>query len=338
MRRTAVRLGILALGLLSALGGASGAAWARGGGVEYYVVGNAEDVAVETRGGLMLMGGGTDVDAAFQWMIDRARGGDFVVIRASGADAYNPYIYDLGPLDSVETVIIKTKRGAYSRLAIQKIRQAEALFIAGGDQADYVEKWKGTPIEDAIHAHVAKGAPLGGTSAGLAVMGEFSFAALNGTVTSSEALADPYHKRVTLERDFLSLPFLEATITDSHLVERDRMGRDLAFLARIVQDGWAAEARGIAIDRETAVLVDSEGGATLVGNVPESAAYFLRTPGPPEVCAPDTPLTFRGVQVYRARPGDRFDLPAWRGTGGTAYTLSAEAGALSSTQDGGDIY
>jgi cyanophycinase len=337
MRLKAARLWILGMGFASALAGASGAAWARGG-VEYYVVGNAGDASAETRAGLMLMGGGTDVDAAFRWMIERAPGGDFVVIRASGSDAYNPYIYDLGPLDSVETVIIKTKRGAYSRLAVEKIRQAEALFIAGGDQADYVEKWKGTPIEDAIHAHIAKGAPLGGTSAGLAVMGEFAFAALNGTVTSSEALADPYHRRVSLERDFLSLPFLGSTITDSHLVERDRMGRTLVFLARIVQDGWAAEARGIAIDREAAVLVDAAGGATLVGNGPASAAYFLRTPGPPEVCAPETPLTFRSVEVHRIKEGDRFDLPGWTATGGTSYRISAEAGVLSSTQEGGDIY
>jgi hypothetical protein len=36
------------------------------------------------------MGGGTDVDAAFQWMCQRSGGGDFLVIRATGTDAYNP--------------------------------------------------------------------------------------------------------------------------------------------------------------------------------------------------------------------------------------------------------
>lgn len=42
------------------------------------------------------MGGGTDVDAAFKWMIERSGGGNFVVIRTAGTDAYNPYIYNLG--------------------------------------------------------------------------------------------------------------------------------------------------------------------------------------------------------------------------------------------------
>ncbi len=31
-------------------------------------------------------------------------------------------------------------------------------------------------------------------------------------------------------------------ITDQHLQERDRMGRTVAFLARLVKDAWTAEA------------------------------------------------------------------------------------------------
>lgn len=44
-----------------------------------------------TSGGSVLMGGGTDVDAAFEWQISRAGGGDFLVLRESGTDAYNPW-------------------------------------------------------------------------------------------------------------------------------------------------------------------------------------------------------------------------------------------------------
>ena len=35
---------------------------------DYYLTGNAGNVAVSTRVGLGLMGGGTDVDALFTWM------------------------------------------------------------------------------------------------------------------------------------------------------------------------------------------------------------------------------------------------------------------------------
>ncbi|MFT3893393.1 MAG: cyanophycinase [Anaerolineales bacterium] len=119
------------------------------------------------------MGGGTDVDAAFQWMIGKSGGGDFVVIRVTGTDAYNPYIFDLGTVDLVETIIIKNRAAASDSFVVDKIRNAEALFIAGGDQSDYVNLWKGTPVEDAIHYLVTRNVPIGGTSAGLAVMGEF---------------------------------------------------------------------------------------------------------------------------------------------------------------------
>jgi cyanophycinase-like exopeptidase len=69
------------------------------------------------------------------------------------------------------------------------IRQAEGLWLAGGDQSRYVKYWKDTPVGAALDAHVRAGKPLGGTSAGLAVLGEFSYSALDpGTLTSPIAL------------------------------------------------------------------------------------------------------------------------------------------------------
>ena len=308
-----------------------------GRGYEHTVVGNPADVTTTTAPGLALMGGGDDVEDAFRWMIAKSGGGDFVVIRARGSDDYNPYLLGLGGSDSVETLIIKSRRAAADPFVIERIRSAEALFIAGGDQWNYVRLWKGTPVEDAIHAVAAKGAPVGGTSAGLAILGEFAFSAEHDTVTSIEALDDPYHRRVVLERDFLVFPLLARTITDSHFVERDRMGRSIAFLARILQDGWAPEVRGIAIDRQTALLVEPDGTVSIRG-VPSRAAYMLRAAGPPEACRPDTPLTLCGVSVYRLTGDAKFDLRAWTGRGGTEYTLSAVSGTLSSTQGNGGVY
>lgn len=304
-------------------------------GYEYYVTGNSADVTRVTSGGMMLMGGGTDVDAAFQWLIGKAGGGDIVVIRASGTDAYNPYIYGLGTVDSVETLIIQTRTAASDSFVINKIRNAEAVFIAGGDQANYVNFWKDTPVEDAIHAVVARNAPIGGTSAGLAIMGQFLFSAQNGTITSSEALANPYNRKVALDRDFLTLPNMSAVITDSHFVSRDRLGRLVTFLARLVQDGWTAQAKGIGIDEQTAVLIEPNGAASLRGT---GAVYFLRTPGTPEICRSRAALTYRNVSVYRVSGAATFNLATWSGTSGTAYTVSANQGTLSSTQAGGNIY
>ena len=131
----------------------------------YFLTGNATNVDAATTAGLMLMGGGTDVDAAFVWQIGKAGGGDLVVIRVTGADGYNDYVYGLGTLDSVETLVIKNRAAASDRKVVDTIRNADALFIAGGDQSDYVNLWKDTPVEEAIHYLLGKGVPIGGTSA-----------------------------------------------------------------------------------------------------------------------------------------------------------------------------
>jgi cyanophycinase len=309
-------------------------------GYQYSVVGNPADVVTSTSGLLVLQGGGTDVDENFVRMGARSGGGDFVVIRASGTDAYNPYIYDLCSCDSVATIVFKNSNAVSDPFVIETIRNAEALFIAGGDQSDYVKLWKGTPIEDAIHHVAAKPAPVGGTSAGMAIMSEFLYSAMsNSSLTSAEALANPFHRDLTLDRDFLTLPKLGGLITDQHLQERDRMGRTVTFLARLVRDGWTAQGRAIAADRETALHVDPTTGAAQVFATPTHSTpfvYFLTTPGPPEICEPGIPLTYRNVGVYRIGPGNSFDLTRWRGTGGIAYTLTVEAGALSSSR--GEIY
>ena len=309
-------------------------------GYSYSVVGNPADVVSATSGLLVLQGGGTDVDENFVRMGARSGGGDFVVIRASGTDAYNPYIYSLCSCDSVATIVFKNRKAAYQPFVIDTIRNAEALFIAGGDQSDYVQLWKNTPVEDAINFVASKPAPVGGTSAGMAVMSEFLYSAMsNRSLDSVEGLADPFHRDLTLDRDFLSLAKLGGLITDQHLIERDRMGRTMAFLARLVHDGWTTEGRAIAADRETALHVSPSDGTAEVLSTPTHTTpyvYFLRTPGPPEVCAPGTPLTYRNVAVYRIGPGGTFDLDTWTGTGGISYALSAEGGVLTSSR--GAIY
>jgi cyanophycinase len=305
----------------------------RRAGYEYHVAGNAGDVARPTRPGFLLMGGGGDVDAAFQWMVEKSGGGDFVVLRASGGDAYNPYVLEMG-VDSCETIVINDRAAASDGFVVDKIRNAEAVFIAGGDQRNYVHRWKGTPVEDAIHYVASRGAPIGGTSAGLAILGEFLFPAENDTVTSAQALADPFDRRVVLDRTFLSFRVLNGVITDSHFAARDRMGRLVTFLGRIIVDGWAeSPVRAVGIDEKTAVVLEADGAASIRG---KGAAYFLKTQGAPEACRRNTPLTFTNVSVYKVSGKGTFDLTRWAGSGGTAYTISANNGVLSSST--GSVY
>ena len=308
-------------------------------GFEAFIVGNPADAqqSPSLSPGLVLMGGGTDVDAAFQWMCQRAGGGDFVVIRTTGTDAYNPYIQGLCPqMDSVETIIITTTTGANSAYVSSHIQNAEALWIAGGDQSTYTALWRGTAVQAGVNFLLnSKHAPVGGTSAGLAVLSQFIYTGALGSVTSSQALANPFHRYVTLERDLFQSALGGSKLYDSHFVTRDRMGRSLVFLARIVNNGWAAQPRGIGIDEETAILIEPNGAGTMVGS---GAAYFLQAPGPAQVLADRTPMTYLNIGVYKVPQGGTFNLSTWTGTGGVAYTLNVNNGSVTSTQAGGNIY
>jgi cyanophycinase len=280
--------------------------------------------------GAALVGGAGDVDAATRFLCDNSHGGEIVVLRASGTDAYNPYFHQLCPHNSVTTLLITSPEGARDPAAIRHVRDAHAIFIAGGDQSNYMKFWPG-PLRSEINAAIARGVPIGGISAGLAVLGQFVFSARLDTITSPQALANPFDPHLTLDRNFLAIPVLRGVITDSHFSERGRMGRTVAFLARILHDGWAHPARAIGIDQETAVLVDASGKAAVVG---KGSAYFLELTHPAERCAPGEPLTVGGIKGYEIRgessPGSasNFNLKSWKGRGGAAFTINVDNGVM----------
>jgi len=308
---------------------------------QYFRLGSKTDVQPTPRSGFALMGGGTDIDDAFRWLCEKANGGDFLILRATGDDDYNPYVNGLCTLNSVATVVIPDRNSAMDPAVADFIRHAEAVFISGGDQARYVHFWQGTPVEDALNAHIAAGKPIGGTSAGLAILGEFSYGALNdppddSSLGSAEALRDPFLARITLVRDFLKVPLLRDTITDSHFAKRDRLGRSLVFLARLMQDGWSKHPREIAIDEKSAVLLEVDGKARVVGA--GKGAYFIRPGGAPAICEKNVPLTFRNISVYKVPSGGHFDLIGWTGEGGVGFTLSVDRGTIQSTQPGNETY
>ena len=308
---------------------------------QYIRMGQKKDLQTSPSAGVAMMGGGTDLDEAFRWLCQKANGGDFLVLRAAGGDDYNSYVNGLCKLNSVATLIIPDRASALDPAVVEIIRHAEALFIAGGDQARYVNFWKTSPVQKAINDAIAAGKPIGGTSAGLAIEGEFAYSAMNdppddSELVSKDALANPFFARVAVVRDFIRISVLENTLTDSHFAKRDRMGRTLVFLARIMQNGWAKEPREIAVDEKSAVLVEPDGKATVVGS--GKGAYFLKPTRPPEVCAEGVPLTFRDIAVSKVVAGSHFDLMTWTGENSVNYSLSVEKGAIESSATDHAIY
>lgn len=258
---------------------------------------------------LVLMGGGRFVPDAFRWMLSRSGGGNVVVIRAAGTDAYNDYLYALGSVSSVETLIIPTRDAAHDPFVVSRVRQADGLFIAGGNQGDYVRFWKDTPLEKAIHELALNNVPIAGFSAGLAILGEYAFTAESGSIRSATAMADPYDKAITLRRGFLALPDLKNVITDSHFDTRDRMGRLITFMSRLVGNSGTHSVRGIGVSAGTALVVEN-GWAERMGQGP---VYFLEARTAPEVLRPSVPLTHRDILIQRLDDAGQFDMRRWIG-------------------------
>jgi cyanophycinase len=312
---------------------------------QYFRVGNSADASVSPRPGFALMGGGADLDEAFRWLCGLAGGGDLLVLRASGKDDYNPYIQKLCHLNSVATLVIADRTAAEDPFVAKVIHHASALFISGGDQAKYVDGWTDTPVQAELNAAIARGVPIGGTSAGLAVLGEYAYSAQGDkpddpNLDSKTALADPFSPRVTVVKSFIHIPLLAGIITDTHFVRRDRMGRLLAFLARLNQRteavaGTSSQAtRGIGVQERAAVLVDPDGTARVVGFGP---AYFIQCPHAEGTVAKGRSLTWGPYLVRKVTPGNTFNLKEWAGDG-AQYTLKVTAGVVQSTQAGGSVY
>jgi cyanophycinase len=317
---------------------------------QYMRVGAAQDVVTKPAAGYALMGGGTDQDDAFRWLCERAKGGDFLILRAAGTDAYNPYIAGLEDgksckLNSVATLIIPSRDAAGDPFVEQMIAHAEAIFIAGGDQANYINFWMGTPVQAEINAAIQRGVPVGGTSAGLAVMGEWAYSAQgdkpeDANLDSKTALADPMGPRVTLVHGFLEIPTLKGIITDSHFVKRDRMGRLLVFLFRLNEpDGKETPPpsfpiRGVGVEQEAAVLLEPNGAANVIG---KGGAYFVEQIGVAFVQKQTDPLTGLKVAVRMVKAGGKFNLDQWNGDA-VNYELAIRGRGVVSSQAAGSLY
>jgi cyanophycinase-like exopeptidase len=315
-------------------------------GYTSYFTGNPVNVNPTPSMGICLMGGATENDNAMKWLLEKANGGDVLVLRATGTNGYNNYLYSqLGiSVNSVETIVITSAAGATNPYVLGKVANAEMIWFAGGDQSQYVNYFKDNAMETELNNFInIKQGPIGGTSAGMAILCGNYFSALNGSITSAEALANPYNVKVTLgNNDFLNLPFLNNVTNDTHFNNPDRKGRITTFLARKSVDNQQ-RSFGISCNEYTAVCIDATGKAKIFGDYPnyQEFAYFLQancqTTFLPENCTSGSPLTWsRGgeaVKVYKVAGtqtgANFFEMSNWQtASGGTWEHWTANNGVF----------
>jgi peptide/nickel transport system substrate-binding protein len=287
--------------------------------------------------GLILSGGGSDIDATFRWLhrtltgSTPARGGNVVVLTAYTDDnAYDAYMLPLGPFQSVRTIGIPhcASRAQVDSLAPQ-VDRADAVFFSGGDQANYVP-WKSSALIAAVQRLWARGGVVGGTSAGLAVQGAVVYDSVAADrlhphddsyeVRSPDATRSPLEPEISFTTGFLSWSPLSGTITDTHFARRDRFGRLVAFMARIRAANITPNATiyGLAVDERSSLVVDKHGVATLL----EYAGPGYRTRGAYVLSNVSGVRLDRGLPLlakvhvlHVSRSGDRINLYTKQGDG-----------------------
>jgi cyanophycinase-like exopeptidase len=316
--------------------------------------GNENSVDVQPDFGICLMGGAGESDEAMTWFLEKANGGDVLVLRAGGIGGYNDYLFnELGvTINSVETIAWQSAEASNDPYVVQRLNEAEAIWMAGGDQDDYIDYWQGTPVEDALNnlLNVKQGA-VGGISAGMAVLGQAYFSAALGTITQEAALANPYAPQMVIGyNDFIVTPYMENVITETHLNDPDRIryGRIVAFMARFQAD-QGVRPFGMASNEFCGIAIEETGEARAFGEFPDfedDYVYFLQAncedPQGPEIIEPDQPLTWirnnEAIKVYKVpattNGNNYFDLNTWNtGEGGAWENWYVNEGELVRVED-----
>lgn len=298
-----------------------------------FLDGNPLQADKPTVGGpaLLLMGGGAEVNSAFAAKaFPIINGGDIVVLRISGSNGYQPYFYNtivnelpaalqasLKP-NSVETLFVDTREKANSAYVVNSVARANMIWIAGGDQSAYIENWRDTGLAAAVKQAYSRGAVVGGTSAGMVVSSEWMYdpGALLA-VTSAEAVANPYRPSMILSTSKLfDLPLGFNILAEPHFQNRDRMGRTMAFMARLRKDARTSTIYGVALDERTSLFIDRNNIGTfqrapIVDGKAAGDGYILREDRRKTTLtqvSAGLPLIYRNVQRVKLAPGQTFDF------------------------------
>jgi cyanophycinase len=153
-----------------------------------------------------------------------------------------------------------SKNGSNKELA-EEIRQYNAVFLVGGDQARYRETLIDADGSDlsllaSIREIYQKGGVIGGTSAGAAILSDpmiisgNAVEAITGGVIFQKVPSDPEpKKKVRLTKGF---GFFEDGIIDQHFIKRGRMGRLIP--AVIYTQKKQKKSLGFGVDEGTAVV------------------------------------------------------------------------------------
>jgi cyanophycinase len=213
--------------------------------------------------------------------------------RAEAGEEFVAAFQALGQISPARILPIRERGDAHQPMHLAALRAASGIFITGGNQVRLSATFGGTPAERELVAAYARGAVIGGTSAGAAILSAVMLAFGEDGPTPRQGLAQ-FSAGFGLSRRI---------IFDQHFRQRDRLGRLLFAVAQ--HPGLL----GVGVDENTAALVTDDACLTVIGEhaVTVVDGVDLAATDVADV-APGRPVALSGAQVHVLTAGCTFDL------------------------------
>ncbi len=257
-----------------------------------------------TRGPLLVIGGAEDKTGARRVLsrfVELAGGSASriaVVATASAlgdeiVDAYRDAFGALGVKDVVAPRP-RTRAQAADADLVAQVDGATGVFMTGGNQGKLSGVVTGTPFGAAIRAAHARGAVVGGTSAGASVQSEHMMA-------FGREGSTPKFRMAQMSAGLGLLPDL---LIDQHFDQRGRYGRLLALVSH------APHLLGMGVDEDTAALVTDGHLVEVLGRGAVTLFDGSAMTSNVDTATASSPLLASGVVLHVLPAGARFDLAA----------------------------
>jgi len=212
----------------------------------------------QPKGALFIIGGGHKDEPLMEALVDAANLSrkDYIMVLPMASTVADESVANMveqfGEVTEHRVTSINFNREqAYDKALVDSVRNAQLIYITGGDQNRFMSIVDNTPLYDAIHEAYQNGTCIAGTSAGAAMMSE--------TMITGNQLKDETYKSTfdRLEKENLEtakgLGLIKSVIIDQHFIKRSRYNRLFTALAEY------PDKICIGIDEGTAIIVRRKG-------------------------------------------------------------------------------
>lgn len=225
-------------------------------------------VSVAGPGKLLAVGGGSEQDIAagpngpggwstpaYRWAVDKSANKRVAIVGTGSNPSTFLRNYFTGQCGAVfaKDFVVSTAAQANAQTLYDSLITYDVIFFRGGDQSQYYNLYRGRRLAQAVDSVYRRGGVIAGTSAGLHILSTIVYAALNNSSSGYTSLRNINTSDITLRNDFFN--FFPGYVFDSHVTERGRLPRTVAFLGRWFLDS-TQKIGALAVDDLTAIGID----------------------------------------------------------------------------------